>query len=269
MKISRKTRGRSLPKTLYTASRGLLSYFRSWDDYGQAVSFNYEGSETFKTLPGAFLSILAKLLLLAYLLHRGTQLVNNLNWTLTTQTTNSSFEDLKTPITFKDEANFTLGIELTTSLYQGVRLNDSLYFNYSKAIAKYTTLAQFQYNTQGRDTLEFLQAPNLLEFPDTFKVKKMYWKDHEQAEMLSKNSYGFYEYDIDLSEMALMGSVSSFEPLPTQFSTFIIQKDAEGIITDAFEQCDEDDECRPEMEGEAFIENALYQEVYSNPNSLD
>ena len=55
------------------------------DVYGQPISLNFKGSETFNTLPGGILSIFMSVLLVAYFVLRLKQMVQRDNWTLNTQ----------------------------------------------------------------------------------------------------------------------------------------------------------------------------------------
>lgn len=43
-------------------------FFRNRDSYGQSVSLNYKGEDTFTTCPGGFLSLLLSLFIYGYML---------------------------------------------------------------------------------------------------------------------------------------------------------------------------------------------------------
>ena len=63
---------------------GAYNYVKSWDDYGQPVTFNYKGDETFQTMPGALVSLAVKGILLLFLYFKGSQLIFDQNWELST-----------------------------------------------------------------------------------------------------------------------------------------------------------------------------------------
>lgn len=238
------------------------AYFRSFDDYGQPITFNYEGSDSFQTLPGALLSLTAKSILFIYFVYRGRSLLLNLNWSLATQTTNANEQDLAEIVTFNDNANFSLGIELDIG-YTKLHVNSTKYENYSRAIHNYTILKQYNYQTNGLE-LEFLNGEVQEEF-EKFniysRIKGNAMRVHElpKGDSLALNSYDKYEFRIDLSQMQLKGSVSSFNPLKTWFSAFFLYRDQERMYADAFENCRNDAECAPNLEEDAFIINAYHQ----------
>lgn len=99
--------------------------------------------------------------------------------------------------------------------------------------------------------------------PSSFRAERGYWKVHEQKPTFVKNSYGYYEYEIDLSKMALKGSTSSFEPQETHFSSFLLNKNMDKVIYDAMDHCREDIDCVDNMEGITFIKNWHIQNLYA------
>ena len=66
--------------------RSLISSFvksiRTWDYYGQPITLKYNGNESFQTLPGALLSIMARIILFGYVLFKGSGLLMNTDWIL-------------------------------------------------------------------------------------------------------------------------------------------------------------------------------------------
>jgi hypothetical protein len=59
---------------------------KSQDIFGEPISLNYNGSDTFKTIPGAILTIVTKVFLLGTFFVMAGYIVNQSNWTMTDQT---------------------------------------------------------------------------------------------------------------------------------------------------------------------------------------
>ena len=55
---------------------------RDRDIYGHAVSLNYKGNDTFKTVPGGLLSIVLLILISAYAFLKGKYMVDKEEWSL-------------------------------------------------------------------------------------------------------------------------------------------------------------------------------------------
>jgi hypothetical protein len=90
---------------------GVYDYFVSWDMYGQPVTLTYNGSDVFQTFPGAVLSIFSRVFITVYMFFKIMALINNTDWTLNSQVTNASIEDLRREVYLKDETNFTMGFQ--------------------------------------------------------------------------------------------------------------------------------------------------------------
>ena len=58
----------------------MYNYLKSLDIYGVPVSFNYKGSETFQTMPGAVLSIVFRVMAITYLVFKGANLAFDKDW---------------------------------------------------------------------------------------------------------------------------------------------------------------------------------------------
>ena len=70
---------------------------RSFDEYGQPISLNYQGSEAFQTLPGGLLSIMVLLVMLGYGILRFDEMIKKKDWMITQQTIVTEFEEIKLP----------------------------------------------------------------------------------------------------------------------------------------------------------------------------
>ena len=55
---------------------------RSQDIYGQPIQLNYEGDDTFKTIPGGILSIIILFLMLCYTILKAKSMVGYEDWNL-------------------------------------------------------------------------------------------------------------------------------------------------------------------------------------------
>ena len=55
------------------------SLFKDLDFYGEEIKLTYKGDDKYKTYPGAFMSLLLVLILLAYSIYRGVILINKMN----------------------------------------------------------------------------------------------------------------------------------------------------------------------------------------------
>jgi hypothetical protein len=78
--ISNKTKKRKFFVVKMVSS--VYNYFVSWDNYGQPVTLNYNGSDVFQTFPGAVLSIFSRMFMSVYIYYKILALVQNTNWTL-------------------------------------------------------------------------------------------------------------------------------------------------------------------------------------------
>lgn len=79
-----------------SASDGVTEYIKSKDIYGQPVSLNYQGEDTYKTLPGGCISILVLFVLLCYSLLKFKYMMFKEEWQLIQQTVVAEEIDLLT-----------------------------------------------------------------------------------------------------------------------------------------------------------------------------
>ena len=61
----------------------MVGFVRDRDIYGQAVTLNYKGDDTFKTFPGGILSLFVTLAVLSYAALKTKYLTDRENWSLT------------------------------------------------------------------------------------------------------------------------------------------------------------------------------------------
>jgi hypothetical protein len=59
---------------------------KSQDIFGEPISLNYNGCDTFKTIPGAILTIVTKVFLLGTFYVMVSYILEQSNWTMTDQT---------------------------------------------------------------------------------------------------------------------------------------------------------------------------------------
>ena len=81
------------------------------DIFGQPVPVNYDGEDTFKTLPGGCLSVLFFITVLSYFLMKLNMMVNEQDWTTTSQRILAPKQDLLEFINFTNYSNITMGLE--------------------------------------------------------------------------------------------------------------------------------------------------------------
>ena len=58
---------------------------KSQDAFGQPININYQGNETFQTLPGGVLSILMMVFFVGYTLLKTKYMINHEEWSLNSQ----------------------------------------------------------------------------------------------------------------------------------------------------------------------------------------
>jgi hypothetical protein len=58
---------------------------RSQDAFGQPVNINFQGNDTYQTLPGGFISIIMTIMLLGYFLLKTKYMVDHEEWQLNNQ----------------------------------------------------------------------------------------------------------------------------------------------------------------------------------------
>ncbi len=71
-------------KRIRRARKNLCHFIRSFDQFGQPIPLNYKGQDTFKTLPGSFLSMIDIVLLVVGLMRGVNNLIYNMEWTQNT-----------------------------------------------------------------------------------------------------------------------------------------------------------------------------------------
>ena len=60
---------------------GAFNQLRAQDKFGAPVAFNYKGKETFQTVPGALISIIMNVFMIAYMIIKFMALMENSDWT--------------------------------------------------------------------------------------------------------------------------------------------------------------------------------------------
>jgi hypothetical protein len=84
----------------------------NWDDYGQPVSLVFQGQTVFRTMPGACVSIFAKVLILVSTAYLILDYQMNNHWSIQTLEVGGSIA----PIDFSKEANFSLAVKLVPKM---------------------------------------------------------------------------------------------------------------------------------------------------------
>lgn len=70
-------------KGMMKMMNGFVSFLKARDLFGQAVTFNYKGEDTYNTLPGGLISLFIWLALIAYTILKFNLMINKQEWVLT------------------------------------------------------------------------------------------------------------------------------------------------------------------------------------------
>jgi hypothetical protein len=76
-KQERKVRSKPKQSAIFKVFDGVYGWFKSWDMFGQSIPFNIDGEDTFKSMPGACLSIWVLSVVLLYLYIKADDMVNH------------------------------------------------------------------------------------------------------------------------------------------------------------------------------------------------
>jgi hypothetical protein len=77
-------------------------WIKSFDNYGQAVTFNYGGQEQHHTLPGAFVTLIFGFILLLYTMAKGRQMVTKDNASTSYMINIKGLEHMDSPLYFEE-----------------------------------------------------------------------------------------------------------------------------------------------------------------------
>lgn len=83
----------------------------AWDQFGQCVTFNFNGNDTERTLPGGLLSVFLLLCLASYSLLQFKYMIVKQNWTLTQQEVMLHSDELRSPVELKDYGNLSIALQ--------------------------------------------------------------------------------------------------------------------------------------------------------------
>ena len=79
--------------------------------------------------------------------------------------------------------------------------------------------------------------------PDDFRVPFDTYNVQRQKPILDKNAYQFNEFQLNLSNMTLQGSPSSYEATDALYSGFFLVTDDEAVNKDSINNCLNDSDC--------------------------
>ena len=99
-----------------------VNYIKSYDEYGQPISLNYQGSETFQTLPGGLLSLVVRIILISYTILKFSAMTEKKDWSIIQQTIVTDIEDIKQPKHFKNFTNVTMALQISKKREKEVNL---------------------------------------------------------------------------------------------------------------------------------------------------
>lgn len=89
----------------------LAQKVREQDQFGQPIPLNYDGEDTFKTIPGGILSIITLVCVLCYTLLKFKYMIGHEEWTLTQQDVRALKTELLDTMSFNDHKNISIGIQ--------------------------------------------------------------------------------------------------------------------------------------------------------------
>ena len=88
---------------------GFLGFLRNQDSYGTPISLNYQGDDTFKTIPGGLISIVFIFLFTCYCIVKAQTMIKYQNWRITQQIVVADLDELIQPSYMKDLTNISMG----------------------------------------------------------------------------------------------------------------------------------------------------------------
>ena len=88
-------------------------FIKDRDLYGQPITLNYQGSDSYQTIPGGLLSMILLISVLAYTFLKGKYMVDKEEWSLIQQTVMATKGDLITPKRLNESEfrNISIGIQ--------------------------------------------------------------------------------------------------------------------------------------------------------------
>ena len=87
------------------------NYIKSYDEFGETVNFNFDGSSAFQTFPGGCISLFMTICVVGYAILQLKYMVNKEEWTLIQQNVLQEKAELLIPKEFRDNTNVTMAIQ--------------------------------------------------------------------------------------------------------------------------------------------------------------
>ena len=91
---------------------GASDFVKGYDMYGQSVSLNYQGEDSFKTCPGGIISIIILVTLFFYSLLKFKYMIFKEEWSLIQQNIVANLEDLSIVHDLNDEKYSNISIAI-------------------------------------------------------------------------------------------------------------------------------------------------------------
>jgi len=102
---------KSFGDKLSSIGSSTTEYFRSQDMFGHPINLQYQGNDTFQTLPGGCMSFMITILIFAYALLKGKDMINKESWALVQQNVLTDYIELNNTIAIKDYTNVTVALQ--------------------------------------------------------------------------------------------------------------------------------------------------------------
>lgn len=90
---------------------GASNYIKSYDKFGQSVSFKFGGQPNHKTCPGGFVSMIISGCLLAYTFLQGKYMISRQTWSLIQQNVLQVEKELRVPERLAPHKNVSVAIQ--------------------------------------------------------------------------------------------------------------------------------------------------------------
>tara|TARA_B110000285_G_C14964080_1_gene533140 strand:+ start:233 stop:556 length:324 start_codon:yes stop_codon:yes gene_type:complete len=105
--------------------RKFYNSIKSQDMYGQPISLNYEGEDSFKTLPGGILSLTLTILIVFYGILKFKFMLNIETWSLVQQTLVCTADELSVSRDLESEQYSNLSVSLQFKIAKTKQTNEA------------------------------------------------------------------------------------------------------------------------------------------------
>ena len=101
---------RTAKETMFQRLGKVFDYVKDQDIFGQPIPLNYDGDDTFKTLPGGILSVVLLFFIVAYTSLKFNAMIRHEDWSLTQQQVITPDDELSRPLNLSN-SKFSVALE--------------------------------------------------------------------------------------------------------------------------------------------------------------